>query len=231
MNKTDVIERLIHFQMSRQEALVYICLWENEHLTGYEASKLTGISRSNIYGVLSSLTEKGAAVVTETNTTLYQAVCPQEFLTHKMRHLEEDAAYLLKHMPRRAVKEEGYITIQGSDNIKDKIQYMIKHCEMRLYFAADGKTLSAFEDCLAEAKGRGLKVVLMSDGNYSHLATQFYPDRPKEGQIRLITDSTYVLTGELQGRSTDTCLYSGQKNLVTIMKEALRNKIRLLEME
>ena len=71
----------------------------------------------------------------------------------------------------------------------------------------------------------------MSDRDYRHLATQFYEDESMEGQVRLITDSAYVLTGQLQGLSSDTCLYSGQNNLVTIMKEALRNKIRLLEME
>ncbi len=231
MEKTDVIERLMHFNMSRQEAIVYTCLWEHGKLTGYEASKLTGISRSNVYGALNVLADKGAAVVTESNTTLYSAVSPEEFLTNKLRHLEEDKQFLIEHMPKVLPKEEGYLTIQGYRNIKDKIQYMIEHCELRLYLAASGNIIKEFEEVLSEAKKRNLKIVLMSDRDYSHLATKFYKDEPEVGQIRLITDSTYVLTGELQGKSSDTCLYSGQKNLVTIMKEALRNKIRLLEME
>lgn len=32
-------------------------------------------------------------------------------------------------------------------------------------------------------------------------------------QIRLIMDSEYILTGTVTGKSSDTCLYSGQKNL------------------
>ena len=128
-------------------------------------------------------------------------------------------------------KEDGYLTIQGYRNIKDKIRYMIEHCEMRLYFAANGNILKEFEDVLAKAKLRDVKIVIMSDKDYSHLATKFYKDEPEIGQIRLITDSAYVLTGELQGKNSDTCLYSGQRNLVTIMKEALRNKIHLLELE
>ena len=231
MEKTDVIERLMHFNMSRQEAIVYACLWEHGKLTGYEASKLTGISRSNVYGALNVLADKGAAIITESNTTLYSAVSPEEFLANKLRHLEEDRQYLIENMPKAAPKEEGYLTIQGYGNIKDKIQYMIEHCDMRLYLAASGNIIKEFEEALSEAKKKGLKIVLMSDRDYSHLATKFYQDEPEIGQIRLITDSTYVLTGELQGRSSDTCLYSGQKNLVTIMKEALRNKIRLLEIE
>ena len=145
--------------------------------------------------------------------------------------MEEDKKYLVEHMPQVVKCDDGYITIQGYRNIKDKIRNMIVQCEMRLYLAASSNIIREFEDVLSEAKKRGLKIVLMSDKDYSHLATKFYQDRSENGQIRLITDSAYVLTGELQGESSDTCLYSGQKNLVTIMKEALRNKIRLLEME
>ena len=231
MKNTDVIERLMHFNLSRQEAIIYVCLWENGQLTGYEASKLTGISRSNVYGALNVLADKGAAIVTEANTTLYSAVEPEEFLSNKVRHLEEDKAFILANMPKNEVKEDGYLTICGYRNIKDKIRNMIKRCDMRLYFAASGSILREFEDVLTEAKEKGLKIVLMSDRDYRHLDTQFYEDESMDGQVRLITDSAYVLTGQLQGLSSDTCLYSGQNNLVTIMKEALRNKIRLLEME
>ena len=231
MEKTDVIERLMNFNLSRQEALVYICLWEHGKLTGYEASKLTGISRSNVYGALKVLADKGAAIITEANTTLYSAVDPEEFLSNKIFHLEEDKKYLVEHMPKTVECEEGYLTIQGYRNIKDKIRNMIEQCDMRLYLATCGSLITEFEDVLSQAKTRGLKIVIMSDKDYSNIATTFYLDKPEKGQIRLITDSAYVLTGEVEGKGSDTCLYSGQKNLVSIMKEALRNKIRLLELE
>lgn len=231
MTKTDVIERLIHFNLTRQEAIVYICLWENGKLTGYEAGKLTGISRSNVYSALNGLVDKGAAVIMESNATLYSALSPEEFLNNKLHHLEKDKEYLVEHMPQKVLKEEGYLTIRGYSNIKDKIQNMIEKCDMRLYLAASGNIIKEFEDVLLKVREKGLKIVIMSDCDYSHLATKFYQDESEQGQIRLITDSAYVLTGELHGKNSDTCLYSGQKNLVTIMKEALRNKIRLLEIE
>ena len=231
MENTDVIEKLMNFNLSRQEALVYICLWEHGKVTGYEVSKITGISRSNVYGALKVLVDKGAAMVTETNTTLYSAIEPEEFLSNKIFHMEEDKKYLVEHLPKIAESEEGYLTIQGYRNIKDKIRNMIEQCDMRLYLAAGSKIIDELRDILSDAQKRGLKIVIMSDKDYSYMATTFYFDESEEGQIRLITDSAYVLTGELKGKSTDTCLYSGQKNLVTIMKEALRNKIRLLELE
>ena len=54
-----------------------------------------------------------------------------------------------------------------------------------------------------------------------------YLSDQKEAQIHLIVDSKLVLTGDYSGQESDTCLYSGQKNLVSVLKEALRNEIRL----
>ena len=56
----------------------------------------------------------------------------------------------------------------------------------------------------------------------------YHKTQTEKNQIRLITDSRFVLTGILSGNVHDTCLYSGQQNLVDVMKEALKNKIELL---
>lgn len=42
-------EKLVQFGLTRQEANIYMCLLRNKDLSGYEVSKLTGISRSNVY--------------------------------------------------------------------------------------------------------------------------------------------------------------------------------------
>lgn len=232
MGKTDVIEKLMNFHLSRPEATVYLCLIENGRLTGYEAGKLTGISRSNVYGALNVLADKGAAMVQESgNTTYYVPVGLEEFLTNRIRSLKNDKEYLVKNISGIIHSQEGYLTIRGADNIRDKAYHMIVTCEMRLYLAASKEIVELLWPALLKAKGQGLKIVVISDEDYSDICTNYYFDQSEKGQIRLITDSTFVLTGELTGSSTDTCLYSGQENLVTVMKEALRNKIKLLEIE
>jgi len=50
-------------------------------------------------------------------------------------------------------------------------------------------------------------------------------------QIRLIIDSEYILTGTVMGKSSDTCLYSGQKNFVRVFKDAMRNEIALIRLK
>ena len=54
-------EYLMHFGLSRQEAIVYERLLSGGKQTGYEIASGTGISRSNAYPSLAALVEKGAA--------------------------------------------------------------------------------------------------------------------------------------------------------------------------
>ena len=58
MEEAEFTEKLLLFGLGRQEALLYRCLLQSGELTGYEAAKLTGISRSNVYNGLASLTEQ-----------------------------------------------------------------------------------------------------------------------------------------------------------------------------
>ena len=58
---------------------------------------------------------------------------------------------------------------------------------------------------------------------------KIYKTEVEPDQIRFISDSAFVLTGQLSGSVEDKCLYSGQENLVSVMKEYLKNKIFLLE--
>ena len=80
MGKEQFKEHLMKFDLTRQEAAVYESLLENGKLTGYEAAKLTGISRSNVYVALASLCEKGAAYLEASeNGKRYLSVPVQEF--------------------------------------------------------------------------------------------------------------------------------------------------------
>ena len=65
MEQTSFTERLMEFGLTRQEASIYQCLLTEGKVTGYEVAKQTGISRSNAYNSLASMTEKGAAYLVE----------------------------------------------------------------------------------------------------------------------------------------------------------------------
>ena len=81
----DIIENLTYFNLTRQEATLYLTLLAEGRLTGYEATKLTGISRSNTYTALAGLVEKGAAYVLEDKATRYTPV-PLDEIINKLKN-------------------------------------------------------------------------------------------------------------------------------------------------
>lgn len=230
MEKTGLIERLNLFGLTRQEATIYLTLLEQGELSGYEAAKLTGISRSNVYSALSGLMENGASYIQEGESSKYIAVPLEEFCTNKIRQMEEAKGYLAEHVSAYQMPTDGYITIEGARHVADKIHGMILNTKERLYLSANSKIINLFMKDLNVAIQQGIKVVIISDTEYGNSGAISYKSEHKDDQIRLITDSTFVLTGDLQIGESATCLYSGQQNFVRVFKDALRNEIKLLEL-
>lgn len=222
-------EYLKDFGFTGVEAQIYEALLRRGAMTGYEVSKETGISRSNVYSSLAALTDKGAAYLSEGEATKYIAVEVDKFTDHHLEDLRNKAKLLKQMAPQPVEDKEGYITIKGYRHIQDKIRDLLKACELRVYVMAESDILLLFKSELEELIGKGKKLVILSDGFSLDKAVN-YVTTPAKGQIRLITDSSYVLTGTLEGNENDTCLYSGQENLVAVMKEALKNKITLIEL-
>ena len=130
----DIIERLMYFNLTRHEATLYMALLAESSLTGYEAAKLTGISRSNTYTALAGLVDKGAAHVTEDTATRYTPVPFDEFCENKIRQMQEYKAYLVEKMPVVKNEVEGYITIKGAQSIMNKLKNMIAKAEAESTF-------------------------------------------------------------------------------------------------
>ena len=227
MAETKIIDILTEFSLTRQEASIYAALLNHGDMTGYEVAKDTGFSRSNVYAALNALVEKGAAYLVQGESTKYRPVEIKTFTSNKIAELKKSAEYLEKHGPQKVIESEGYITIVGAKNIRNKMREMIEKTELRLYLMAPAQIVKDFEEDLKRLISEGKKIVLLTQ-DYSVKGAKVYNTKVEEGQIRFITDSAYVLTGELTDDEHNTCLYSGQKNLVEVMKEALKDKITLL---
>lgn len=227
MAETKIIDILTEFSLTRQEASIYAALLNHGDMTGYEVAKDTGFSRSNVYAALNALVEKGAAYLVQGESTKYRPVEIKNFTSNKIAELKKSAEYLEKYGPQKVIESEGYITIVGAKNIRNKMREMLSKTELRLYLMAPAQIVKDFEEDLKRLVSEGKKIVLLTQ-DYSIKGAKVYNTKVDEGQIRFITDSAYVLTGELTDDEHNTCLYSGQKNLVEVMKEALKNKISLL---
>lgn len=228
MVQQSAVDHLIPFGLTRQEATVYECLIREGKLTGYEVAKLTGISRSNAYSALAALADKGAAYVLEESAKKYVAVPAEEFCGNRIRSLAEEKEWLAVHLQDRQSEEDGYITIEGYQNILNKMKNLLLEAKERVYLSCTANYLSYVERELQGLLDAGKKVVIITDSNVTLGRAQVYVNHPKGSQIGMIVDSRKVLTGKLETDGKGTCLYSGQKNFVEVFKTALANEIKLI---
>ena len=228
MSDTTFYDNLRAFGLTGQEALIYTTLLCHGAMTGYEVAKETGISRSNVYGSLSSLADKGAAYTSEGDAKRYVPEDIRVFTGNVLKDLKKKADLLYESAPKPVDNTEGFITVNGTVHINNKIEEMLDKCELRLYIMAESCILDHYREKLESLVAEGKKVVIISEA-FVVPGAVVYETKPEKGQLRLITDSSYVLTGSLNGNESDKCLYSGQSDFVLLMKEALKNKIILIQ--
>ena len=228
----ELIEGLTHFNLTKQEATLYVLLLKEGYLTGYEAAKQTGISRSNTYTALAGLVDKGAAyVLEEGKVTRYTPVPPEEFCSNKIDRLKEVKDKVLNQLPALKNDAEGYITIKGELEIINKLKNTVRQAEARIYVSANRRVMELLRKELMDALARGLKVVIISDEKFTLPGAICYGTDKQTEQIRLIADSQTVVTGDLEDDENSTCLYSCKRNLVDLFKEALQNEIKLIQIQ
>jgi sugar-specific transcriptional regulator TrmB len=227
----DTVNLLGYYDLTRQESILYLLLCTKGRLTGYEAAKLSGISRSNTYSALAGLVEKGAACIEEDTSTHYTPIPIEEFCNNRLRRLQEYREILCEIVPHRMEEPERYITIKGETNILDKMKNMIDEARERVYLAVSGPILKMLLPPIEQAAARGLKVVIITDLPFTLAGVQIYNTAMGQFQVRLIADSRNVLTGDVALGSESTCLYSRNRNLVELLKEALKNEITLINMQ
>lgn len=225
----DTIELLTYFNLTRQEATIYTTLLANGELTGYEVAKLTGISRSNTYTSLAGLVDKGAAYIIQGVATRYTPVEIAEFCENRIRHLQKVKQDLVKRIPEKKEDNEGYITIKGQQHILDKMKNMLLEAKERAYLSMAKESLAAILEELKDGVERGLKIVIITNEFLELPGATIYQAEKPQYQIRIITDSTNVLTGDIMEGDNSTCLYSRKKNLVDLFKDSLKNEIKLIE--
>ena len=230
MKQESITERLSGFGLTRQESTIYYCLLSEGKLTGYEAAKLTGISRSNAYGALASLTDKGAAYSEEDGKVKKHTPVPlTEFCENHIGKMQRNKQWLEDHVTSKKPEEEGYITIEGDTHILNKIRNLLKQVDERVYISASRLQIRDIEEDIHRLSGANKKVVIITDVPFDLAGVNMYKGDMRPNQIGIIGDSKYVLTGEYGSKENSTCLYSGQRNFVELFKNALSNEIKIIK--
>lgn len=210
-----------------QETELYLVLCREGALTGYEAAKLAGISRSNAYPALAGLAEKGAAWLLEGEPARYAPVPPGELIINLQRRAK-DAFEAIATIPLGSLPREAFVTVQGFAAVTDRMKNLIDDATSRIYASMAPAQLDLARLELEKAVSRGLKVVLITNPGYQLQGAIIHNRTKTAGAIRLIADSSEVLTGDLAGDHDSGCIYSRHPGLVSLIKESLTNEMQLI---
>ncbi|MFP4698361.1 MAG: TrmB family transcriptional regulator [Eubacteriales bacterium] len=220
----DLIEAFKTVGFTKQETEIYLTLSEHGELSGYEAAKLSGISRSNAYATLSSLVDKGGAFTVEGQPKKYVATPKEELLLNAKRWFNKVINFIDKKVVYSPQKNEPYVTITRQEHIINKIQNMLLLTTQHLYFSADISIINLFLDTLKEIANHK-KVVILCDEKITIPNIISYKTKTISS-LKLIVDTNAVITGTLE-----QCLYSKSLTLVQLIREALMNEIKLIQYE
>lgn len=223
----DIIDALMQAGFTRHESMLYIALCKEGELTGYEASKLTGIPRSNAYLGLAGLSDKGGAYKINGETARYIAVLPGELVDNLKRKFDQVMKVIQEEIPQLTAMGESFVTINGRQQILDKMKNLMNQAQKRIYISISREQLDQVMEELTAARDKGLKVVVItSEMLLLERVICYCKNKPFES-VRLITDSENVLTGQLNG-ANPTCLFSRNSNMVDLIKDSLTNEIKLI---
>ncbi len=223
--RMDILECLVETGFTGQEASLYLALCREGRLTGYEAAKVAGISRSNAYHALSSLVDKGGAYRIEGEPASYAPVPPADYARNVRRRMEGVLASIEKGLPEAKEPNAPFLSIQGRDRIIDKMRNLIEDTKLRVYLSMAAEELGFVRGELEAAAARGVKVVVITDGE-PPVGAKCYVRGKRPGQVRLISDSEHVLTGEV-GAEDGSCVYSRNPALIRLIKDSLSDEMEL----
>ncbi|NDL68428.1 TrmB family transcriptional regulator [Anaerotalea alkaliphila] len=221
----DLINALKKIGFTQQEAILYVHLCQSGEITGYEAAKLSGISRSNAYASLSSLVDKGYAHVIEGTASKYVAVPKDELIANARREFEHNINVIGEQLTYVAPSQEPYINLSGEPHILNKLKNIIDASQERIYLSCPGSILMELRDVLKGSIDRGLKVVILSPVAFNYQPHIYYP-LERCDSIKLIADTKEVLAG-----SVGQILYSKNSTLVNIIRETFIHEISIIEMK
>jgi len=219
MNLLDALKSL---GFTQQEAILYIKLAGSTSMTGYEAAKESGISRSNAYASLSNLVDKGYAYTIEGNPVHYIAISKEDLLSNAKRSFSATIDTIEKKLSTTPIISEPYITVTGEQSILDKMKNIILQAEQRIYISVNEIILKQLEEELIIACEKGLKVVVLSSEDIS-CGEHIYYNTDRNASIKLIADTKEILAGTLI-----QSLYSKNTTLVQIIRESILDEITLI---
>ncbi|WP_203650398.1 TrmB family transcriptional regulator [Secundilactobacillus yichangensis] len=229
-----VIELLSNFGLTNSESKVYVSLLQMDASTGYKISGKSGIARSKVYNILSTLVEKGLVMQSKEEKPLYTAL-PVNELVSKLQHESEQNIEGIKDALSNVGSNSGTGLIWGIekyDQVFDKIIYQVRNAKESLYIQIYSEDLSKeLVEALSAAESRLHKFVLILFSNhhrYNLPFDRFYKhffEADKESDyggrwVNCVSDQKTVTYGKLPENSQNVdVIWTQNSSMIFLAQE------------
>lgn len=166
---TQFVQSLLELGFSQYEARCYVGLLGPEAQTGYGVAKLTGVPQPKVYEALRKLVSRGAARELTGEPVRFVAVPPEELLAD-LKDSFEGKLELARTKSRQiagAGQSAGLEHVESLTLLSQVVTAAVKSiasAQRRVYLSASSTELKALRDCLEDAVGRGVDVVVLAFG-------------------------------------------------------------------
>ena len=239
-NQVILIEEMKQLGLNQYEAKAYLNLLEEWPINGYTLSKNSGVPRSRIYEVLSSLIKKQLAF--EKNTDggmIYYPLEPDLLIKKLKKNYESIIEHVEKETTQRFVKsKEQYDSkvISGRQNIFNFIDLLIDKAQKRIDISIWQEEYSDLEQSFENAIERGVKI----KGIYFGYANKFkdvlthrrldtYLEEKDERYIILIIDQCEAVTGIISREENSQVTWTNDYGAIDIMEDYIVHDLMINE--
>lgn len=161
MTTTDSrLSHLLALGFTETEALIYCELLRGGPASGYRLAKAVGKARANVYQALSQLTQRGAALIEDSQVQTFRAADPQDLmrrLADSYRANAEAAQDALAKLAAPAADDRIY-HLKTIDQLLERAVAMIGRAEAIILVDAFPEPLERILPALERAAARGVTV-------------------------------------------------------------------------
>ena len=227
-----IYNHLRELGFNQSEASCYLTLLDHHPVNGCRLSRLSGVSRSKVYDVLSNMAGRGLVVPLEDG--LFAPLPPDELLKRLRSRFETNIGVLENHIKKKVLETSyNYIwTLKGYNEVMAKAGQMIRAAAGELYLRLDrseGKLLLG-DVRAAESRGVAIRYVSLGPppGDFEVQITWIEPEQGTDQAvgrpIDVIVDQNEALSGRFQpGLDDDSSInWTRNQGFIATCRDSLK---------
>ncbi|UHA75947.1 MarR family transcriptional regulator [Paenibacillus sp. 481] len=154
-----LVQHLRALGLTEMEARIVVSLSEQGPMTGYEAAKKLGVSRSNVYAALQRLVDHGFVLHRQGEPSYYTSIQPEELTRTINSRLEASLRYVEQHMPATQADDTDFFSIEGERAVTDALRRALHEAQFEIIADVWPEEATALRTDLEQAEARGVRVL------------------------------------------------------------------------